>query len=112
VLDRIETLLIGSGMKEGVDYLRESGRVKKSGRESVPDFVIIRHNLALEAKFTKDSNGKRQVITGINDDIQTYPDKYRSILFVVYDVRSIQDEEEFLRGWNSIPGVSVVVVKD
>ncbi len=40
VQDSIENLLIGKGLQKGLNYDRETGRVKVAGKESIPDFIF------------------------------------------------------------------------
>lgn len=47
----------------------------------------------------------------INADIRTYATHYERQLYVVYDLGTIQHEDEFKRGIEETPGVAVVVVK-
>ena len=49
----IEVLIVGRGMATGTDYDRETGRVKTSGKESIPDFVFPNLKLCLEVKLSK-----------------------------------------------------------
>ena len=49
VQNAIETLIVGRGMAKGMDYDRETGRVKTSGKESVPDFIFPNLGLCLAA---------------------------------------------------------------
>jgi len=51
----LESLFVGRGMTKGLDYDRETGRVKTSGKESVPDFVIPRLKLCIEVKIVTDT---------------------------------------------------------
>jgi len=53
VQNAVETLLIGRGMAKGSEYDRETGRVKTSGKESIPDFIFRQLNLCLEVKLSK-----------------------------------------------------------
>jgi len=53
VQDAIESLLVGRGMAKGLDYDRETGRVKVSVKESVPDFIFPQLSHALEVKLSK-----------------------------------------------------------
>ena len=107
----IEGMLIGKGMQKGQDYDREAGRVKFSGKESVPDFNLIRSSLALEVKFVKDRQRVGQIVDEINADIAAYSTGYRHLLFLVYDLGHIQNEIEFRQDLESAPNVFVVVVK-
>jgi hypothetical protein len=40
VQNAIETLIIGRGYQKGVSYDRESGKVRFSGKEFIPDFIF------------------------------------------------------------------------
>jgi hypothetical protein len=107
----IESLMIGRGMERGTDYDRETGRVKTSGKESVPDFILPRLKLCLEVKLSKTQDKLKSIVDEINADIRTYGTVYERQLYVVYDLATIQDEAEFKRGLEGAPGVSVIVVK-
>lgn len=111
IQNAIEQLLIGRGMEKGIDYDRESGRVKVSIKEVIPDFNFPMLGLALEVKLAKTTAKSRVIVDEINADIQAYGKQYRSIFFVVYDLGSIRDESEFKRDLEAADGVSVIVVK-
>ena len=111
IQDAIEQLLIGRGLSKGIDYDRETGRVKVSIKEVVPDFIFPRLGLALEVKLSKDKSKSRAIVDEINADIQAYSKKYSSILFVVYDLSTIRDEVEFKQDLEITNRVSVIVVK-
>jgi hypothetical protein len=111
IQDAIESLLIGRGYSRGVDYDRESGRVKVSIKEVVPDFVFARLGLALEVKLTADKSKTKRIVDQINADIQTYSKGYAFILFVIYDIGTIRDEVEFKQGLEHADSVSVIIVK-
>ena len=107
----IESLMVGRGMAKGTDYDRETGRVKTSGKESVPDFILPHLKLCLEVKLSKSSDKLRSIVDEINADIRAYATAYERQLYVVYDLGTIRDEAEFTRGLEDAPGVSVIVVK-
>ena len=111
IQDAVEQLLIGRGLSKGIDYDRETGRVKVSIKEVVPDFIFPRLGLALEVKLSKDKSKSRAIVDEINADIQAYSKKYSSILFVVYDLSTIRDEVEFKQDLEITNQVSVIVVK-
>ena len=50
VAHAIESLMVGRGMAKGIDYDRETGPVKTSGKESVPDFIFPNLKLCLAAR--------------------------------------------------------------
>ena len=111
VQDAVETLLVGRGLQKGQEYDRETGRVKVSSKESIPDFILPPFEEAIEVKLVKGQYRESQVIDEINADILAYLTKYQHLLFIVYDLGEIQDEVEFRRGLEQEPNVQVIVVK-
>ena len=111
VQDTVERLLIGRGLQKGQDYDRETGRVKVSSKESIPDFIFPKLDEAVEVKLVKDRRRVSEVIDEINADIAAYSTKYRHLLFIVYDLGQIPDEVEFRHGLENDPNVQVIVVK-
>ncbi|MBL9089212.1 MAG: hypothetical protein JNM10_18885 [Planctomycetia bacterium] len=111
VQDAVETLLIGRGYAKGQDYDREAGRVRSSGKDSIPDFIMPRLGVALEVKLVDDVRRARAVVDEINADIRAYGKSYQLLIFLVYDIGSIRDEAEFRRDFESQEGVHVLVVK-
>jgi len=111
IQEAVEQLLIGRGLTKGIDYDRETGRIKVSIKEVVPDFIFPRLGLALEVKLSKDKNKSRTIVDEINADIRAYGKQYSSILFVVYDLGTIRDEVEFKQDLEATNQVSVIVVK-
>jgi hypothetical protein len=111
VQDAIEQLLLGRGLTKGIDYDRETGRVKISIKEVVPDFIFPHLGLALEVKLSKDKEKSRAIVDEINADIKAYSKKYSSLLFVVYDLGTIRDEVEFKQDLEATDGIAVIVIK-
>lgn len=111
IQDVTEQLLIGRGLAKGIDYDRETGRVKVSIKEVIPDFVLYRLDMALEVKFSKDKPRSKAIVDEINADISAFAKKYARQLFVVYDMGSIRDENEFKNDLDNSENVSVIVVK-
>lgn len=111
VQNAIEQLLIGRGMTKGIDYDRETGRVKVSVKEVVPDFIFPRLSLALEVKFSRDIAKTKSIVDQINADIRSYSKKYSFLLFILYDIGTIRDEVEFKQDLENTDGVSVIIVK-
>lgn len=107
----IEALLVGRGMAKGTDYDRETGRVKTSGKESIPDFIFPALKLCLEVKLSKSADKLRATVDEINADIRAYGSRYERQFYVLYDLGSIRDQSEFKRDLESTPGVSVVIIK-
>lgn len=111
VQNAVETLVVGRGMAKGIDYDRETGRVKTSGKESVPDFIFPRLRLCVEVKLSKSADKLRAIVDEINADIRAYGTQYERQLYIVYDLGMIRDETEFKRDLEVAPGVAVLVVK-
>lgn len=111
VQNAVEQLLIGRGLVKGIDYDRETGRVKVSIKEVIPDFILPKLGSAIEVKLSKDKSKSKVLVDEINADIMSYGKEYASILFIVYDLGSIRDEVEFKRDLEITDGVSVIVVK-
>lgn len=111
IQDAVEQLLIGRSLTKGVDYDRETGRVKYSVKEAVPDFIFPKLGLALEVKLSKDKARSKSIVDDINTDIVMYTNKYSFILFVIYDLGTIRDDVEFKHDLEQADGVSVIIVK-
>jgi DpnII restriction endonuclease len=111
VQNSIETLLVGRGMQKGTEYDRETGRVKTSGKESIPDFIFPTLGLCLEVKLVRSAELLKGVIDEVNADIRAYGMNYERQLYVVYDLGVIRDEAEFKRDLEAAAGVSVLIVK-
>lgn len=111
VQEKVETLLIGKGYSKGLDYDRETGRVMYSGKEFVPDFIIPKFNLDIEIKLCKTKNKKNILIEEINADIPAYKQKYKNVMFLIYDLGIIRDEFEFKRDIEETNDVFVSIVK-
>jgi hypothetical protein len=111
IQNAVETLVVGRGMEKGIDYDRETGRVKTSGRESVPDFIFNNLKLCSEVKLLKSADRLKPLVDEINADIRAYSTVYERQLYIVYDIGIIRDEAEFKRDIESAVGVSVLIVK-
>jgi hypothetical protein len=72
VQNAIESLVVGRGMGKGTDYDRETGRVKNSGKESIPDFIFPLLNLCLEVKLAKSPENRRAIVDELNADLRAY----------------------------------------
>jgi hypothetical protein len=111
VQNAIESLLVGRGYQKPLDFDRETGRVKLSGKEFVPDFIFKSFALALEVKLVR---AKQQVSTCVEEmsaDSTAYLSGYKNVLFCVYDLGEIRDVNEFQDGLQKEPGVRVCVIK-
>lgn len=111
IQNAIESLFIGRGWNKGIDYDRETGKFEFSGKEYIPDFIIPKLNLCLEAKLVKEGR-KSKVIEEINADINAYSKIYNRQMYVVYDLGCIRDETEFRRDLEeSKAEIKVIIIK-
>jgi hypothetical protein len=111
VQNGVEQLFIGKGFSKGIDYGRETGRIDVSIKEVVPDFILYKLDLAIEIKLSKSKTKSKTIVDEINADIQAYGKKYSNQLYVVYDLGSIRDEEEFKKDLDNNENIYLIVVK-
>lgn len=111
VQNAVETLLVGRGYQRGVHYDRESGRVRFSGKDFIPDFNFHSIHTALEVKLLKQDMSPSLVVEQLSADIPAYKSGYAHIVFCVYDLGVIRDIQEFQAGLENTDGVRVCVVK-
>jgi hypothetical protein len=112
VQDVVEQLLIGRGMEKGLDYDRESGRVKYSSKEVIPDFNLLQLDTAIEVKLVRETTKLGTMVDEINADVVAYGKAYSVLVFVVYDVSgTIRDDAEFRRDLEATDGVRALVIK-
>lgn len=111
IQDAIEQILIGRGLAKGIDYDRETGRVKISIKESIPDFIFSKLDLALEVKFSNSTDKSKSIVDEISADIQTYSKRYTNLLFLVYDTGFIRNEDEFKNGIDNKNNIILIIVK-
>ena len=67
--------------------------------------------MGIEVKLIKGTGKRKTIIEQINADIVGYRPKWSNLLFVIYDIQSIQDIPEFIEGFERSKGVRVIVVK-
>jgi hypothetical protein len=111
VQNAIEILLIGRGYQKGINYDREAGKVKFSGKEFIPDFIFPDLSLALEVKLIRDKSQRSSCIEEMSADATAYTSMYNNVLFCVYDNGAIRDVNEFQNGLEKKSGVRVCVIK-
>jgi hypothetical protein len=109
--DIVERLLIGRGFKKAIDYDRETGRVKYSGKEFVPDFVFLPADMFIEVKLIKSAERSKTAIEEINSDILAYKTRYSKGMFLIYDLGIIRDVSEFAGSIEQQMDIAVCLVK-
>lgn len=107
VQDKYEDLLTA----QDIEYAREFPRIEYSSKQYVPDFCFENISLAVEIKLCKNSGDEKAFIGQINDDILAYKTKFDNLLFIIYDLGQIRDEDTFKSSFESHSNVIVQVVK-
>ncbi len=87
-------------------FRREQEHISYSSKTYIPDFTFDDINCAVEGKFCDTEKREKEMIAEINDDIQAYSTKYNNLIFVIYDMGFIRDEERFKQ---NIESKSVVI---
>jgi hypothetical protein len=107
--DAIENLFIASGMEK--DFERERTKISYSSKTYIPDFVFERISTIVEGKLCDDKSRLKDMISEINDDILAYKTKYENIIFVVYDLGVIRDQDQFREDIESQDHIIVLIIK-
>jgi len=102
VRDKLEDLFNG----QRLNFRREQEHISYSSKTYIPDFTFDDINCAVEGKFCDSDKREKEMIAEINDDIQAYSTKYKNLIFVIYDMGFIRDEEKFKQ---NIESKSVVI---
>ena len=101
----------GTRDQKGVAYDRETGRVKLSGKESVPDFIFPPESMALEVKFCNRDGKLATIVDEMNADIIAYSAAYKLVWFLVYDMGFVRDESEIIGGMERNENVKCAIIK-
>ena len=107
VQDEIEKILNVRQIKNN----RDSETFNYSSKSYKPDFVLEELETAIEVKLCNSKGDEKKIISEINDDILAYQTRYKMILFFIYDIGIIQNEEKFKRNLTDNPNVMMFVVK-
>jgi len=65
----------------------------------------------LEIKVSNDKSKSKRIIDEINADIQSYSKEYSNLLFIVYDIGIIRDEEEFKNDLDNMENINLIIIK-
>ena len=109
VQDKIESLFIGAGL-DG-QYTREIEHMPYSSKSYIPDFLFEKIKTVVEVKLCKTADKEKNIISEINDDIIAYKTKYPNLIFVVYDLGIIRDQDKFKNDIMNNEQVQVIIVK-
>ncbi|MBI3910607.1 MAG: hypothetical protein HY320_06705 [Armatimonadetes bacterium] len=95
----------------GLVFQRERVAIPYSSKKFIPDFLFETLELALEVKLCISLAKEKALVEEINADIPAYQSRYRTVIFVVYDLGFIRDVAQFRSGIEGNAGVRVLVVK-
>jgi hypothetical protein len=107
VHDSIENLLNVAD----IEYAREAESIQYSSKTYIPDFAFKKLDLVLEVKLCSHDRREKEMIAEINDDILAYRTKFGNLVFVVYDLGLIRDQERFADEFEKQEGVIVRIIK-
>lgn len=94
----------------GIIFLQKLGTDFKSApAQVIPDFIFQKLGLASEIKFTK--NKTKTIVDEINADIRGYGKDYSNLLFLIYDIGTIRDENEFKNDIDNEDNIQLIIVK-
>ena len=93
------------------DFERERTKISYSSKTYIPDFVFERISTIVEGKLCDDKSRLKDMISEINDDILAYKTKYENIIFVVYDLGVIRDQDQFREDIESQDHIIVLIIK-
>lgn len=109
VQDALENLFIGADLDK--EFTREKENLTYSSKTYIPDFVFKRISTVVEAKLCNSSTREKKIIAEINDDIVAYKTKYANMIFLIYDLGIIRDQDQFRNSLEENEHVVVKVVK-
>lgn len=107
VQDNLDTIFTSLGYR----FEREKVQFSYSSKSYKPDFTFPEIGAVVEVKLCKTQNKEKEVIAEINDDIVAYRTQYPILLFVVYDLGFIRDQDGFKNDIIANPNVIVEIVK-
>jgi len=93
VQDALENLFIGADLDN--EFTREKDTIVYSSKSYIPDFVFNKISTVIEVKLCTSATKEKEIISEINDDIVAYKTKYANLIFVVYDLGIIRDQDRF-----------------
>jgi hypothetical protein len=93
IQDALENLFIGADLDK--EFTREKPTIVYSSKSYIPDFVFNKISTVIETKLCTSTTKEKEIISEINDDIVAYKTEYANLIFVVYDLGMIRDQDKF-----------------
>lgn len=91
IQDAFENLLISTD----IPYEREGPSIEYSSKKYIPDFSFNNLDLIVEIKICTETTKEKSLISQINDDILAYQTRFGNIIFIIYDIGQIRDNNKF-----------------
>jgi hypothetical protein len=108
IQNHLEDLLALMGYK----FEREQVSIPYSTKSYRPDFASEELNMAIDVKLCNSPTDEKNIIDEINADIPAYKQRYKNILFVVYDIAVIRKMQEYVLDIEkNNSNVTVIVIK-
>lgn len=109
IQDALENLFIGADLDK--DFTREKENLVYSHKAYIPDFVFKKINTVVETKLCNSSKREKEIIDEINADIAAYKTKYGNLIFVIYDLGIIRDQDQMRNILEENENVVIKIVK-
>jgi hypothetical protein len=93
IQDALDNLFIGAGL-DG-QYTREIEAIPFSSKSYKPDFIFPKIDTIVELKLCKSKENEKEIISQINDDILAYKTKFANLIFIIYDIGIIRNQDQF-----------------
>lgn len=92
-------------------YGRETGKIDYSSKEYIPDFIIHKLDLVIEIKICTSKEKTKRIIDEMNADILPYSKKFKNLLFIVYDLGHIINEDEYRNDVDNNNNIFLRIIK-
>ena len=96
-------------LANNIEYAKEFPHITYSSKQYIPDFSFEKFSLAVEIKLCK--NDEKGLIAQLNDDILAYKTKFKSVLFIIYDLGNIRDIDTFKQSFEQYDDIIVQIIK-
>jgi hypothetical protein len=93
-----------------LEFERDKEHILVATKTKKPDFTFSDLKMAIEVKLCKSKQSEKRIIDELNGVILPYKQQYDKIVFVIYDLGIIIDEEKIVRFFENL-GVEAVIVK-
>ncbi len=93
-----------------LEFERDKEHIVVATKTKKPDFTFGDLNMAIEVKFCKSKRSEKRIIDELNSVILPYRQEYETIVFVIYDMGFIVDEEKIIKYFEK-SGIETIITK-